>query len=245
MGKSIKDPDFREGIKRLLRLNPKSLRTFSKIAFSRKINSVSEFYANLKFSLYFDDYRGDYLRKENFDALSIYDRYLNDGRYCFPNRLMRLFIETRGYMWHIVTNDAYSTSRGMQNNCPFLDRRLIDLSFTVPIQLKYAYRKNKNKQLLANAAKNLFPKGMDLRKIGLSSYANKVRKEYLKSNESCMQNLFDSSEIYGYLNKRLLERELGRLKTGDWSGINNLYALFSLGLWYEYFFNDEDITSFT
>lgn len=244
MGRSMSDPEFKAGVKRLLMLNPKALRTFAGIAFSRKVNSVSEFYANLKFSLYFDDYRGEYLKKKNFDALSIYNLYLNDERYSFPNRLVRLFIETRGYMWHIVTNDAYSTSRGMQNNCPFLDRQLIDLTFKVPVKLKYAYRKYKNKQLLANAVKDLFPKGMDLRKMGLSSYASTVRKEFLRSNESCIQNLFDRSKIYTYLNPRLLNKEMGKIKTGDWSGLNNLYALFSLGLWYEYFFNDEKITKF-
>lgn len=212
------------------------------LSLSKKLSSLEEIYANLTATLYFKNYSlKDIENKKNL--LFIYRQYLGDIRYCFLDRLMKINTEIKSYMDHMVRNEILATSSGMVNNCPFLDKQVIKFSFTVPI--KYKFKEYSNKILLVKATKDLFPKNMKTTKTEFSPFFNQLYGSYFKHNKDIIKDMFDNSKIYKHFNRKFLYRQIALNDSKHFHrAIRRIHTLFSLGLWYEHYFNDEKISKY-
>ncbi len=216
--------------------------------FLKELVSMDRSYANLTPTFYFDGYEAGV----NCDGkdLFLYRKGLNDKRFCYVNRLMKMDTESRAYLDGLARNEIICSSRGLLNNCPFLDKELIIFSFKVP--MRYKFRRNSNKALLAKATKNLFPKRDLIGKGLFTRGALSVYNDYFTQNRSLLENLFEKSEVFNMFRRDFLDKNVNQLarrssdcfSTKGFYRISKIHTLLSLGLWYEHYFNDEKISNF-
>jgi len=214
------------------------------------LGPLEQGYAIFTPTLYFDMYKTG--RGSNSNNLSIFRDYLSDKSLHFINRLMKLNVELRSYMGELIDHETLSAHHGLINACPFLDKELIKFSFRVPI--KYKFKRGANKILLADATKDIFPK-KDIVKKGMFGQGNlSFFNSYFVQNRSVVENLFEKSDVFKIVGEKTLNNIIKPFynKKGiiypfnrrGFYNISKIHTLFSLGLWYEHYFNDEKIKGF-
>ena len=207
-------------------------------------------YANLTPTFFFELYKVNG-KLENND-LFVFSNYLNEYNLHFINRLMKLNLEFRSYMGELIKNEILCTSHGLVNNCPFLDRKLIEFSFQVPV--KYKFKKNYNKILLAKATRDILPEVCEIKKSLFVGGGLDIFNSYFKCNNSVVKDLFDKSELFRNFRRDFLDniiepfsgsnKKIYHPSRKHYNDISKIHTLFSLGLWYEHYFNDEKLERF-
>ena len=107
-------------------------------------------------------------------------------------------------------------SHGVENRSPFLDYRVVELIFSLP--LNYLVNTNTSKYILREAFKSIYPKEIYHRKtkVGYSleelKFKNVFNKNFYKDNFSFMKNNIPHDVIKKINDKKISENEKVFLK---------------------------------
>lgn len=211
--------------------------------FSKKLETLERLYANLYGTFFFSNYKG---KTNDPSLLETYKTYIEEKDIIFLNKLMKLLTETKGYLEQLQRNEIQSTIQGLSNKTPYLDKRIINLSFTIP--LKYKYKPRINKILLLKATKDLFPKNIKLEKTPVGIEAVEFYQTYFTDNKSSIENIYEKSRIYKSFKKDFLTKifkpKQHKSFDSQFFRIQKIHALTTIGLWYEDYFNNENLKKF-
>lgn len=219
---------------------------FSKITIDKNLPSIEKIYANMTQSLCFETH--SISKGKLTDTFYIYKKYLNDSNFSFLNRLRKMDIELESFLNQVPKDETLCAFRGMINNSPLLDERIIQLSFKIP--LRYKFSLNSNKILLAKATKDLFPGSKPPKKSDFGTASWRFYGNYFKDNISAILDLFDNCELYKNFSKKFLYNAIESIKPAEndyWKlrkSVNKVNVLLCLGLWYMNYFHNEKIEKY-
>jgi len=171
----------------------------------------------------------DNLIKSIYNELKVTNYKLQD----FVQKMLYLELSIRLPELLLMRVDKMASAHSIETRVPFLDHRLVELAFSVPMNLKT--KNKKTKYILKEAVKTIIPDEIiDRKKQGFGAPTSEwMRKESPISND--LVNIIKNSKIkelnifdYNYIEKLITDHQ-NNLNDNSFK----LWNLITLSLWYD------------
>jgi asparagine synthase (glutamine-hydrolysing) len=130
--------------------------------------------------------------------------------------------------------DSLSMSNSIETRFPFLDYRLVEFCFKLP--LDYLYNSGKGKFILRESMKDLLPKEIydSSLKLGFVTPIDKI----LKEDKSIKENLY-SNDSLGFFDQKKLVKLLDQFYNEDFKHNTIIFKILSIKIWINIFIDEE------
>ena len=130
--------------------------------------------------------------------------------------------------------DSLSMSKSIETRFPFLDYRLVEFCFKLP--LDYLYNSGKGKYILRESMKDLLPKEIydSSLKLGFVTPIDKI----LKEDKSIKKILYSNDSLCFFEQKKLVKL-LDQFYSGGFKHNTIIFKILSIKIWINIFIDEE------
>ena len=191
------------------------------LKFIKNANDLKKKDINLKFKLIKNLFSKNikstlvnFIRLAQSIRINLSDSKLND-------LIKDLFFETN-LPKQLTMVDRNSMANGIENRSPFLDYRIVELIFSLP--LNQLVSDNKSKYILRESFRNIYPKKIYLRnnKVGYSLEELKFKKKYINSFYT---------DNFDYMKNNIPNKVINKIEQKKISEIEKIFIKKTISIW--------------